>query len=95
MRRLERQLPVTTSRGVRPINQKEIEQKLLVLQNDLTHLSGEIDEMVSDFQRQPEKYDALNLQELMHAHKGEITRIKSEIDDFENRLSLEKSRLSQ
>ena len=75
------------------INQNEIEQKLLTLQNDLAYLSEEIEEMVSDFQRQPEKYDSLNLQELMHAHNGEISRIKNEIDDFENRLLVEKSRL--
>ena len=49
--------------------------------------------MVSDFQRQPEKYDSLNLRELMHAHNGEISRIKNEIDDFENKLLVEKSRL--
>ena len=76
-----------------PINQHEIEQKLLTLQNDLAHLSEEIEEMVSDFQRQPEKYDSLNLRELMHAHNGEISRIKNEIDDFENKLLVEKSRL--
>ena len=75
------------------INQNEIEQKLLTLQNDLAYLSEEIDEMVSDFQRQPEKYDSLNLRELMHAHNGEISRIKNEIDDFENKLLVEKSRL--
>ena len=78
----------------KPINQNEIEQKLLTLQNDLAYLSEEIEEMVSDFQRQPEKYDSLNLRELMHAHNGEISRIKNEIDDFENRLLVEKSRLS-
>lgn len=50
--------------------------------------------MVSDFRRQPEKYDIHNLQELIHVHNGEITRIKSEIDDFENRLLIERSRLS-
>ena len=77
----------------KPINQNEIEQKLLTLQNDLAYLSEEIEEMVSDFQRQPEKYDSLNLRELMHAHNGEISRIKNEIDDFENRLLVEKSRL--
>ena len=77
----------------KPINQNEIEQKLLTLQNDLAYLSEEIEEMVSDFQRQPEKYDSLNLRELMHAHNGEISRIKSEIDDFENKLLVEKSRL--
>ena len=76
------------------INQNEIEQKLLTLQNDLAYLSEEIDEMVSDFQRQPEKYDSLNLRELMHAHNGEISRIKNEIDDFENKLLIAKSRLS-
>ena len=76
------------------INQKEIEQKLLTLQNDLAYISEEIDEMVSDFQRQPEKYDTLNLRELMHAHSGEISRIKNEIDDFENKLLIAKSRLS-
>ena len=76
------------------INQNEIEQKMLTLQNDLAYLSEEIDEMVSDFQRQPEKYTALNLRELIHAHNGEISRIKNEIDDFENRLLVEKSRLS-
>ena len=75
------------------INQNEIEQKLLTLQNDLAYLSEEIDEMVSDFQRQPEKYDTLNLRELMHAHSGEISRIKNEIDDFENKLLIAKSRL--
>ena len=75
------------------INQNEIEQKLLTLQNDLAYLSEEIEEMVSDFQRQPEKYDSLNLRELMHAHNGEISRIKNEIDDFENKLLVEKSRL--
>ena len=79
--------------GDKPINQTEIEQKLLTLQNDLAYLSEEIDEMVSDFQRQPEKYDSLNLRELMHAHNGEISRIKNEIDDFENKLLVEKSRL--
>ena len=42
----------------------------------------------------PEKYNALNLRELIHAHNGEISRIKNEIDDFENRLLVEKSRLS-
>ena len=78
---------------VKHINQNEIEQKLLTLQNDLAYLSEEIDEMVSDFQRQPEKYDSLNLRELMHAHNGEISRIKNEIDDFENKLLVEKSRL--
>ncbi len=78
----------------KPINQNEIEQKLLTLQNDLAYLSEEIDEMVSDFQRQPEKYDTLNLRELMHAHGGEISRIKNEIDDFENKLLIAKSRLS-
>ena len=78
----------------KPINQNEIEQKLLTLQNDLAYLSEEIEEMVSDFQRQPEKYDSLNLRELMHAHNGEISRIKNEIDNFENRLLVEKSRLS-
>ena len=77
----------------KPINQNEIEQKLLTLQNDLAYLSEEIEEMVSDFQRQPEKYDSLNLRELMHAHNGEISRIKNEIDDFENQLLVEKSRL--
>ena len=77
----------------KPINQNEIEQKLLTLQNDLAYLSEEIEEMVSDFQRQPEKYDSLSLRELMHAHNGEISRIKNEIDDFENRLLVEKSRL--
>ena len=77
----------------KPINQNEIEQKLLTLQNDLAYLSEEIDEMVSDFQRQPEKYDTLNLRELMHAHGGEISRIKNEIDDFENKLLIAKSRL--
>ena len=71
----------------------KIEQKLLTLQNDLAYLSEEIEEMVSDFQRQPEKYDSLNLRELMHAHNGEISRIKNEIDDFENKLLVEKSRL--
>ena len=76
------------------INQKEIEQKLLTLQNDLASISEEIDEIVSDFQRQPEKYDTLNLRELMHAHGGEISRIKNEIDDFENKLLIAKSRLS-
>tara|TARA_B100000614_G_scaffold198669_1_gene179847 strand:+ start:407 stop:682 length:276 start_codon:yes stop_codon:yes gene_type:complete len=76
----------------KPINQNEIEQKLLTLQNDLAYLSEEIEEMVSDFQRQPEKYDSLNLRELMHAHNGEISRIKNEIDDFENKLLVEKSR---
>ena len=76
------------------INQNEIEQKLLTLQNDLAYLSEEIDEMVSDFQRQPKKYTALNLRELMHAHSGEISRIKNEIDDFENKLLIAKSRLS-
>ena len=75
------------------INQNEIEQKLLTLQNDLAYLSEEIDEMVSDFQRRPEKYNALNLRELIHAHNGEISRIKNEIDDFENKLLVEKSRL--
>ena len=75
------------------INQNEIEQKMLTLQNDLAYLSEEIEEMVSDFQRQPEKYDSLNLRELMHAHNGEISRIKNEIDDFENKLLVEKSRL--
>ena len=50
--------------------------------------------MVSDFQKQPEKYDTLNLRELMHAHNGEISRIKNEIDEFENRLLVEKSRIS-
>ena len=78
----------------KPINQNEIEQKLLTLQNDLAYLSEEIDEMVSDFQRQPEKYDTLNLRELMHAHGGEISRIKNEIDDFENKLLIAKSRLN-
>ena len=78
----------------KPINQNEIEQKLLTLQNDLAYLSEEIEEMVSDFQRQPEKYDTLNLRELMHAHSGEISRIKNEIDDFENQLLIAKSRLS-
>ena len=77
----------------KPINQNEIEQKLLTLHNDLAYLSEEIEEMVSDFQRQPEKYDSLNLRELMHAHNGEISRIKNEIDDFENKLLVEKSRL--
>ena len=77
------------------INQNEIEQKLLTLQNDLAYLSEEIEEMVSDFQRQPEKYDSLNLRELMHAHNGEISRIKNEIDDFENKLLVEKSRLGR
>ena len=77
----------------KPINQNEIEQKLLTLQNDLAYLSEEIEEMVSDFQRQPEKYDSLNLRELMHAHNGEISRIKNEIDDFENKLLVEKSGL--
>ena len=76
------------------INQKEIEQKLLTLQNDLAYISEEIDEIVSDFQRQPEKYDTFNLRELMHAHSGEISRIKNEIDDFENKLLIAKSRLS-
>ena len=76
------------------INQSEIEQKLLTLQSDLTYLSEEIDEMVSDFQKQPEKYDTLNLRELMHAHNGEISRIKNEIDEFEKRLLVEKSRFS-
>ena len=76
------------------INQNEIEQKLLTLQNDLAYLSEEIDEMVSDFQKQPEKYDTPNLLELMHAHNGEISRIKNEIDDFENKLLIAKSRLS-
>ena len=76
------------------INQNEIEQKLLTLQNDLAYLSEEIDEMVSDFQKQPEKYDTLNLRELMNAHGGEISRIKNEIDDFENKLLIAKSRLS-
>ena len=75
------------------INQNEIEQKLLTLQNDLAYLSEEIEEMVSDFQKQPEKYDSLNLRELLHAHNGEISRIKNEIDDFENKLLVEKSRL--
>ena len=75
------------------INQNEIEQKMLTLQNDLAYLSEEIDEMVSDFQRQPEKYDSLNLRELMHAHNGEISSIKNEFDDFENKLLVEKSRL--
>ena len=79
---------------VKHINQNEIEQKLLTLQNDLAYLSEEIDEMVSDFQRQPEKYDTLNLRELMHVHSGEISRIKNEIDDFENKLQIAKSRLS-
>ena len=79
----------------KPINQNEIEQKLLTLQNDLAYLSEEIEEMVSDFQRQPEKYDSLNLRELMHAHNGEISRIKNEIDDFENKLLVEKSRLGR
>ena len=78
---------------VKHINQNEIEKKLLTLQNDLAYLSEEIDEMVSDFQRQPEKYDSPNLRELMHAHNGEISRIKNEIDDFENKLLIEKSRL--
>ena len=32
----------------KPINQNEIEKKLLTLQNDLAYLSEEIDEMVSD-----------------------------------------------
>ena len=77
----------------KPINQNEIEQKLLTLQNDLAYLSEEIEEMVADFQRRPEKYDSLNLRELMHAHNGEISRIKNEIDDFENKLLVEKSRL--
>ena len=77
----------------KPINQNEIEQKLLTLQNDLAYLSEEIEEMVSDFQRQPEKYDSLNLRELVHAHNGEISRIKNEIDDFENKLLVEQSRL--
>ena len=77
----------------KPINQNEIEQKLLTLQNDLAYLSEEIEEMVEDFQRQPGKYDSLNLRELMHAHNGEISRIKNEIDDFENKLLVEKSRL--
>ena len=76
------------------INQNEIEQKLLTLQRDLTYLAEEIDEMVSDFQKQPEKYDTVNLTELMHAHNGEISRIKNEIDEFENRLLVEKSRIS-
>ena len=79
---------------VKHINQNEIQQKLLTLQNDLAYLSEEIDEMVSDFQRQPEKYDSFNLRELMHSHNGEISRIKNEIDDFEKRLLVEKSRLS-
>ena len=79
----------------KPINQNEIEQKLLTLQNDLAYLSEEIEEMVSDFQRQPEKYDSLNLRELVHAHNGEISRIKNEIDDFENKLLVEKSRLGR
>ena len=78
---------------VKHINQNEIEKKLLTLQNELAYLSEEIDEMVSDFQRQPEKYDSLNLREPMHAHNGEISRIKNEIDDFENKLLVEKSRL--
>ena len=77
----------------KPINQNEIEQKLLTLQNDLAYLSEEIEEMVSDFQKQPEKYDSLNLRELLHAHNGEISSIKNEIDDFENKLLVEKSRL--
>ena len=76
------------------INQSEIEQKLLTLQSDLTYLAEEIDEMVSDFQKQPEKYDTLNLRELMHAHNGEISRIKNEIYEFETRLLVEKSRIS-
>ncbi len=79
----------------KPINQNEIEQKLLTLQNDLAYLSEEIEEMVSDFQKQPEKYDSLNLRELLHAHNGEISRIKNEIDDFENKLLVEKSRLGR
>jgi len=49
--------------------------------------------MVSDFQAQPEKYDNLSLQELMHIHSAEVTRINREIDDFENQLVIKKHNL--
>jgi len=49
--------------------------------------------MVSDFQTQPEKYDNLSLQELMHIHSAEVTRINREIDDFENQLVIKKHNL--
>ena len=51
--------------------------------------------MVSDFQLQPEKYDNLSLQELMHVHSAEVSRIHQEIDDFENQLVIEKSQLKE
>ena len=75
----------------KPINQNEIEQKLLTLQNDLAYLSEEIEEMVSDFQNS-EKYDSLNLRELLHAHNGEISRIKTKSMILKT-VIIEKSRL--
>jgi ABC-type phosphate transport system auxiliary subunit len=79
--------------GDSQINRSEIEQKLARLQSDLNGLASEIDEMVSDFQTQPEKYDNLSLQELMHIHSAEVTRINREIDDFENQLVIKKHNL--
>ena len=49
--------------------------------------------MVTDFQVKPEKYDTLSLQELMHVHSAEVTRIKREIDDFESQLIIEKLKI--
>ena len=95
--RHERQRPNKNNKanppGDKTINRNEIEQKLARLQSDLNQLSGEIDEMVTDFQVKPEKYDTLSLQELMHVHSAEVTRIKREIDDFESQLIIEKLKI--
>ena len=49
--------------------------------------------MIIDFEHQPEKYDNTSLAELMHVHTAEVSRIKTEIDDFESQLRSEKTRL--
>lgn len=76
------------------INQTDIEQQLERLKKDLSQLASEIDGISADFQLKPEKYDALSLQELMHVHGAEVTRIRGEMDHFEDQLLVERLKIT-
>ena len=75
------------------IDEIAINEKIGQLKSELFFLSDEIETIGQDAMQQTEKYGPRALEELRHAHMGEVLRLRTELDGMENALQALKSAL--
>jgi hypothetical protein len=75
------------------IDETAINEKIGQLKSELIFLADEIETIGQDAVQQPEKYGSQALEELRHAHMGEVLRLRAELDGMENVLQALKSAL--